>query len=38
MIMNLNDLWLTGDDGLGASDMDEAPPRPAKGYVTVPLA
>lgn len=35
---DLSDLWLEGDDGLGSSDMDEAPPRPAKGYVLVPLA
>ena len=35
---DLSDLWLEGDDGLGPSDMDGALPRPAKGYVTVPLA
>ena len=38
MTAGLNDLWLEGDDGLGPSDMDEVSPRPAKGYVTVPLA
>ena len=36
--MDLNGLWLTGDDGLGPSDMDVTPPRPANGYVVVPLA
>ena len=35
---DLSDLWLEGHDGLGPSDMDGALPRPAKGYVTVPLA
>ena len=35
---DLSDFWLEGDDGLGPSDMDGAPPRPAKGYVVVPLA
>jgi|SRR5262245_16644517 len=38
MTVESNDLWLAGDDGFGASDMDEAPPRPAKGYVVVSLA
>jgi hypothetical protein len=36
--LDLNDLWLDGDDALGPSDMDGAPSRPANGYVTVPLA
>jgi hypothetical protein len=36
--LDLSDLWLDGDDGLGPSDMDGAPPRPAEGYVVVPLA
>lgn len=36
--LDRSDLWLKGDDGLGPSEMDGAPPRPAKGYVTVPLA
>jgi hypothetical protein len=37
--LDLSDLWLDGvDDGLGPSDMDEAPPRPGKGYVVVSLA
>ena len=35
---DLSDLWLEGYDGLAPSDMDGALPRPAKGYVTVPLA
>ena len=35
---DLSDLWLEGYDGLGPSDMDGALPRPAKDYVTVPLA
>jgi hypothetical protein len=35
--LDLSDLWLGGDDGLGPSDMDGAPPRPAEGYVLVPL-
>ena len=34
---DLSDLWLKGDDGLGPSDMDGAPPRPAKGYILVPV-
>src|SRR5262245_34206370 len=33
----LSDLWLEGDDGL-ASAIADMPPRPAKGYVLVPLA
>jgi hypothetical protein len=36
--LDLSDLWLEGDDGLGPSDMDGAPPRPAKGYVICSLA
>jgi hypothetical protein len=28
--VDLSDLWLEGDDGLGPSDMDGAPPKPKK--------
>jgi hypothetical protein len=34
--LDLSDLWLEGPDGLG-SVIADMPPRPAKGYVTVPL-
>jgi hypothetical protein len=34
---DLSDLWLEGDDGL-ASVIVDIPPRPAQGYVVVPLA
>ena len=34
---DLSDLWLEGDDGL-TSVIADMPPRPAKGYVAVPLA
>ena len=34
---DLSDLWLKGDDGLGPAEMDGAPPRPAKGYILVPV-
>jgi hypothetical protein len=37
--LDLGDLFLDGiDNGLGPSDMDGAPPRPAKGYLTCSLA
>jgi hypothetical protein len=35
--LDLNDLWLEGDDRL-ASVVVDMPPRPGKGYVRVPLA
>jgi hypothetical protein len=35
--LDLSGLWLEHDDGL-ASVIADMPPRPAKGYVTVPLA
>jgi hypothetical protein len=37
--LDLSGLWLNGyDDGLGPSDMDGAPPRPAPGYTVVSRA
>ena len=35
--LDLSDLWLEHDDGL-ASVIADMPPRPANGYVLVPLA
>ena len=39
MMGGLAGLFLDGDDGLMlGAEMDGAPPRPAKGYLTCPLA
>src|SRR5262245_31841600 len=39
MTSELEELFLQGEDGLMlGAELDEAPPWPAKGYVTCPLA